>query len=347
MEIKKQERYSNIELLRIIAMACVVFLHYYNAGLGGASKYVAQGSSNEFALTILESIGICGVNLFLMISGYFLSRSDKRTIGRAAILLMQTSIFRMCYYLIKCAIVHAPVLKRTLFRMFLPANWFVILYVTLYLISPLLNHALRATNRKKALLWLIALFSIWPSAVDILQQFFGWDLNSLSTIGMDGSQRGYTIVNFFLCYCIGAYLNEIDLTKLKKRYLLLFLVADAAIITIWGWFWDASTAREYCNPLVIAEAAAAVLLFLKLDLGCNKVINRISTASFSVFLLHTWFFPLLKIELYVTGSLWMMLAHIFVSILAIILVAFIIDAFYKLLFGWLNSKLKGLLPYEL
>lgn len=334
-----KERNSNIELLRIIAMAGVIFLHYFNAGMGGAIRFVSKGSSNELVLMVLESVFICAVDLFVMISGYFLSKNNSRFIGNALVLLLQTSIYRVGYYIAQVIIKHATIVPKTLFRLFLPANWFVVLYVTMYLVSPLLNRAFHASKKKTAVVLLSILFSVLPSAVDVLQHVMDVDLNSLSTLGMYGSERGYTITNFLLCYFIGAYLNEINLEKIKKRYLLIFLAVDIAVITAWS-YWDATTAREYCNPCVVSAAAAILLLFSKMNLGQNRIINTISGAAFSVYLIHAWLFPLLQIERYVTGSLILMLLHIFVSIITILVICFIVDTGYKLVFGILNKKLK-------
>ena len=52
-------------------------------------------------------------------------------------------------------------------------------------------------------------------AVDILGKISGNEILGLSSLGMYGSQRGYTIINFILCYIIGAEINNIDIKKIK------------------------------------------------------------------------------------------------------------------------------------
>ena len=57
-------------------------------------------------------------------------------------------------------------------------------------------------------------------AVDILSKF-GY-VDGLSPIGFEGSQKGYTIVNFALCYLIGAYIGKNNIV-VKKRFKALML----------------------------------------------------------------------------------------------------------------------------
>ena len=67
---KRRDRESNIELLRILAMFGVIILHYNNPSIGGLS-FVKYGSLNYWFLNIAESIFVCAVNLFMIISAYF------------------------------------------------------------------------------------------------------------------------------------------------------------------------------------------------------------------------------------------------------------------------------------
>ena len=70
-------RQSNIELLRIFAACGVIILHYNNAGIGGGFAAVADGSLNQFIMMTLEMMAICAVNLYVLISGYFMRDSYK------------------------------------------------------------------------------------------------------------------------------------------------------------------------------------------------------------------------------------------------------------------------------
>ena len=80
--MSKQERQSNIELLRIISMFGIIILHYNNTLIGKAFTYAAGNEVNYNILFVLESIFICGVDLFMIISGYFMSFRSKRNVWK-------------------------------------------------------------------------------------------------------------------------------------------------------------------------------------------------------------------------------------------------------------------------
>ena len=75
---KRADRQSNIELLRIFAACGVIILHYNNAKIGGGYAAVEDGSLNQGIMTFFELLFICAVNLYVLISGYFMRSSMKR-----------------------------------------------------------------------------------------------------------------------------------------------------------------------------------------------------------------------------------------------------------------------------
>lgn len=69
-------RYSKFEILRILAIMGVIILHY-NAIL---LDYVFENSINKEMIYFTESMCICSVNIFILISGYFMCQSKKQTL---------------------------------------------------------------------------------------------------------------------------------------------------------------------------------------------------------------------------------------------------------------------------
>ena len=65
-------RKSNIELLRVLTMLGVLILHYNNKQIGGGMAAVTPSSSNEGVMLFTESASLVAVNVFIIISGYFL-----------------------------------------------------------------------------------------------------------------------------------------------------------------------------------------------------------------------------------------------------------------------------------
>ena len=324
----KKVRQSNLELLRILALLGVVLLHYNNESVGGGFAYVAEGSANQYALRAVESLFICAVNVFVMLSGYFSVASQKRSASKAFALLLQVSVFRVGICLLGVLRSGSFSLGSLLYSL-VPVNYYVILYVALYLVSPYLNILLNRLDRKqltKLLVLTVALFSVYPTAVDVLEAVVGQQIAGLSTIGLEGSQAGYTIVNFVVVYLVGAYLRLADV-DVKKRWLVLCLAGCAAALTLWS-CWNTRTAWAYCNPLVILEAACLLLLFKKIDLR-SKAVNTLAASSFTCFLLHSALLSFFGIGQAVRCSLPVMLGHMVLTAVVIYLVCWCVYVCYN------------------
>lgn len=305
---KQTPRSSNIELLRIFAILGVIILHYNNKDLGGGLAFVQPGTANEYFLYFLESATICAVDLFVMISGYFLCKTKKRNLWKIIELIVQVVAFSVGTYLLASIISgQVPSFSRIIGRL-VPANYFVILYSATYLISPFINVILENITRKQfriLVLMSMAMFSAYPTLVDAFIKITGNQWMGLSSISMYGSQSGYTVVNFLLMYLLGAFVrNEADtILRWNGRTLAAVQVLCILGISVWAIVWNGGVAWEYCNPMVILTAVLYLVLFLKWDIPHNKVINRLAEGTFSVFLLHTYFLSYLKIPRFVNAHL--------------------------------------------
>ena len=94
-----KERESGIELLRILAVAGVVILHYNS--VGGALGYASLNDLNYRILCALESAFICAVNTFMIISGYFMYGKLRVSLRKPVSLLVQLIAFEGTLYLLK------------------------------------------------------------------------------------------------------------------------------------------------------------------------------------------------------------------------------------------------------
>lgn len=328
-----EPRKSNIELLRILAIIGVIVLHYNNRDAGGGFKYVTLNSANEWLLRILESLFICAVDVFILITGYFMCRANKRSLIKPLQLIVQVMAFSIAVYLLQVTIGIREFSLKSLAGAAIPANYFVVLYMTLYLISPYLNlimEKLSKHSKRQAIIILFLLFSVQPFLVDIFTVLSGRELMGLSTIGAWGSQWGYTIVNFSLLYIIGAYIhmNHVMDAVHKAWPLIMGLCGIVVILAIWSKF-NEDTAWEYCSPLVIAEAIIIFLLFFRLPIGINKFINGLAKASFSVYLLHGYFLPYVNIHKFVQGNIFILGGGILITTIGIYLVCWIVYWFYQ------------------
>ena len=285
---------------------------------------------------VLESLCICAVDLFMLISGYFSCKGKRTTLYKPFALIAQVIIFSFGWNLFTGAVKGTLTIKSILSSL-VPANYFVILYITVYLLSPYLN-LLYERITKNFIAWLFILFSIYPTIVEVFSQITGRDWLGLSTIGMYGSQWGYQIVNFILMYFVGMYIrkNIEQLKNIKVGKLTFALNGIVLLITAWSCVsetigFELNLAWIYCNPLVVLEATIIFILFEKIDMGSVKWINQLSSASFTVFLTHSYFITHIKIEWAVRQNPMIMIGHIFACLVLIYLICFIIFRVYDLI----------------
>lgn len=331
MSIEAKTRNSSIELLRIISIICVIFLHYNHADIGGGFYYAQPGSLNYYYLQLTESFSICAVDLMIMVSAYFLSASQERRLIKVIDLMLQLILFRLAFYFMY-VIAGTPFTMEAFISNLLPKNYFVILYCTLYIISPYINAAcnnLSKENFKKLLITALLLFSVYSFAIDLLEMRV--NTSQLSSVGMYGSQQGYTIVNFVLVYLVGAYIRRVGLNLSKGKALLGFVIClavmyAAALMGI-GLF------LNYNNPVVILMAAFILEIFTKLDLR-SKLINELAKAVFTCFLFHTPFLSYLFIGYAASASLPVLVVHQLGSAVLLLLISYVVYRVYKLCSGW-------------
>ena len=184
------KRQANYELLRIIAMFMVVALHYLSH-TGMLLSAGSGGSVNQFLGMLVESFCIVAVNVYVLISGYFLVEAGFK-IKRILILVCQVLFYAMLVPLIMMGTGifagEGEGIYRILQYMF-PLQtehyWFAVSYVFLYLFSPVLNAAAKSMSRRQlqiTIAGLLFLFCGWKSvmpvqfAIDRFGSDFGWFL---------------------------------------------------------------------------------------------------------------------------------------------------------------------------
>ena len=277
-----------------------------------------------------------------------------KTIMEPIQLLAQVIIFSVSKYTL-ISMIKCNFSIRGLVGALIPANYFVILYIVVFIISPYINLIfvhLDSRKRKLSICTLILLFSVYPTMVDVLIEVTKHSFNGLSSIGMYGSQYGYSIVNFALCYCVGAYIRfeSEDISKVNTSKLIGGLLACVIIMTVWsalndriGYFTE-KTAWEYCNPLVIVSAVCIFLLFKRINIKNSKLINSLAQGSFTVYLIHINLVTHVGVKLFVNKNIFFLLLHMALSSALIYFVCWIIylvySKFEKVAFGYIKKKIK-------
>ena len=305
---------------------------------------------NNEILLLCRTISSASVVIFLIISGYFMCSSYNRSVGKAVDLILQVSCFNELAYLVFVVIGIYPLQIRHIVSSAVPDCYYAILFVALYLISPYINKLLNMLTHKERkifLLFMIGLFSVYAIGVDLFGEISGKDWMGLSTIGAWGSQSGFTIVNFMLCYCIGACLrlNGIPEHLLKHRYL--YCIISVLLIFVWAQInqrlskFGMESSWQYHNPIVIFYAVTLFIIFKKLTFASN-FINKAAKVVYPLFLIHCTVIGSLPISDYCQGSLLNMLLCYFTSSISMYFISWVVFCLYKCTLGRITERMNSL-----
>lgn len=164
--IKKKNRDSNIELLRIIAM-CLIIFHHMALNTGIVDGYTINGN---MIFGIIGGIGgKIGVVIFLLITGYF-SINKNFSFKKVFILWLQIFCYSVGFMLVfrltgieKWSKVDT---LKTFFPLAYNQYWFITAYLYLLLLIPFINkflNSLTKENYNKVLVVLTIIFVVIPT----------------------------------------------------------------------------------------------------------------------------------------------------------------------------------------
>lgn len=280
-------RNSSIELLRIISMIMIVSGHF--ATHGGFSFDIKSLSVPRLWWGFIEMGGNLGVNVFVLISGYFLVASNGKTFNLNRILKFwgQVFVYSITIYFIFGVIGIQEIglisIINTLFPITFSSWWFASTYFVLYLLHPFINMFLQKLD-KKAYQALIAM------------QLLLWCVIPTFTTSYYQSN---SLLWFITLYCVAGYVRIFGLNPrfTAKSYLGFWLLTSTlrylSCICLMIIGIKIPFAGEYCiyfyNPQSILTFLSALSLFMvfeKCNIGYIKWINIIASATFGVYLIH-------------------------------------------------------------
>ncbi len=338
-------RNSSIDLLRILATFGVITLHYNCDGLGGAFLFVTPHSINEFILYLLEFVNIVAVDVFVLISGYFLSKNNSRSIIKPLKLIVQVIFIAAVFYLFDRIVFNTTSVVGFINR-WCGIYWFVSIYIALYLVSPYINIIFNKLNNKQTKVFILILFfvfSVEPTLIDLLDSFTDCHLSFFSFISNAGSIDGYSIVNMVLMYSLGAFIRRN--TDLIKKYSasLYFLIYLLCVCINSLLSFVSYIAHSYCSPIVILEAVMIFCFFVKQKPFSSSVINMTARNAFSVYLSHVFLFRFMMVQSYVNAFAPVMILHVIITCLILYLIGWIIGQVYSIItdpvFSFLQKRI--------
>lgn len=180
----KKQRSDNLDLLRIVSMLLIVFLHSIDHS-GVLEQAENCGTGMYFYIRFAYALCQVCVNIYIMLSGYFMIHSTFR-LQKLVALWMEAAFYSVVLKLVFMVTGQEDFSAVSLASCFFPIltgrYWFLTIYVGMYLISPFLNLLIRTMDRKQHTLLnlcLFVLFSVWVSihpAIAGMKSGGGWGL---------------------------------------------------------------------------------------------------------------------------------------------------------------------------
>ncbi len=281
--IKMKNRDSNMELLRITAMVLIMLIHasYRALPLPDAAAIEANPSST-FLQIMTRSFSIIGVDVFVMLSGWF---GIRPRVSRLAELLFQILFFGLLCLTVEYLYTHhlpfSPVESiKTLFMLSSHSYWFLKCYIALYLISPVLNIFVEHSTKRQFGIVLVSLFGF--------QFVFGWIFESTTWLG-----GGYSLPSFICLYLLARYLNihRPWFARFSRLTDLSIYIGTVAIVTLTVFFMRryfnlGGVLYFYNSPTTILSATYLLLFFSKLSLH-SRLVNWLAISVLSIYLTHS------------------------------------------------------------
>lgn len=285
----EKQRKIQIEIVRIIAMYMIVLGHAFTHG--NATESIQAG---RYLVTAIKTFYVPGTDIFVLISGYFMSRS-KVSIKRIITMWLQILFYSLSLYLIITFLGFNTFSVIDLVKSILPVSfnqyWFMRVYLYMVLCAPFLNILLNNLN-KQGHQYLIALgfmLMVIPASIPGITTF--------------NSDAGNGILWFFMLYSTGAYFAKYPPQYKTRQYCLMaffmFLVAFVSQILIarvstllgFGGMGESRFSTFDAFPIYI-EACCILCAGIKLSQKpvsnaiLKKVVLFFSSSTAGVYMLH-------------------------------------------------------------
>lgn len=286
---------ANLELLRCIAMMMVVVLHYL--GKGGLLGDMTAGklSSVNLAAWFIECFCVVAVNVYMLISGYFLCESSFK-LSRLVRLWMQVWFYSVGIGLLAAITGICPAKEvdihyfiTLLFPISMEHYWFMTAYVFLYLLLPFASMAVRKMTKAQ----------MQVALAGLLIMFCG--VKSVLPVRLETDKRGYDVLWYLCVFLTAAYVKKYGIPLLNKKWkcLGLYVLGCLGILAEIMCFHQIylktgsldlimKIAAEYNHVFPFLAALGLFLTFLMTEVSgvVAKVATRIAPYTLGVYLLH-------------------------------------------------------------
>ncbi|MBE5884087.1 MAG: acyltransferase [Lachnospiraceae bacterium] len=288
-------RMTNLEILRCLAMMMVVVLHYLDKGKLLPELTGAEMGGIGIAAWLLEAFCIVAVNVYMLISGYFLYTSSFK-LSRLLQLFLQVWTYSVVIGLLAAftgilpaAEVDTHYFLTLLFPISMGHYWFMTAYVFLYLLLPLIGAGVRKMSKEQMQLTLALLLIVFCLMKTVLP------------VRLEMDSRGMDCLWYVCVFVAAAYIRRFGVRFLESKakafglYLIgcLGIVAECFVlrqIYLRTGSLDRilSISLEYNHLLTFLAAVGLFSFFLRLKLSgrLSGLLARLAPYTLGVYLLH-------------------------------------------------------------
>lgn len=333
-------RQANFEILRVVAMLMIVFWHFIQNVMMKKTVISEPAFLSILNYTVLQySMILCsiGVNLYVMITGYFLVDKPFKS-NRFVRVWVQTVFYSVGVALLFYFLLPEKYTMKDVLVGFIPIHscsyWFVTDYLGLILVAPFLGKAARSMTHPQYIKLLLVIFLIGTNFIG------GYPFGDVM-----GFNLGYSLIWFICLFFIGAYIRIFENKIPQKNYFKLYLIISG-IVFLWfvirhfiktGFSFNGLSYKDlHYNSFPIILAFFLFVWFKRYRFKNNhiaEVIVRMAPYTFGVYLIHN--------NRFISHWIWNQISHIdstysipialFATFL-IFIICVIVDLFRKFLF---------------
>ncbi len=279
------KRNAGLDILRVLSMLMVVSWHFLCHGglVGYALKPV---SANWFLGNLLYSASMPAVNCFVLISGYFLCTAQFKA-KRVSYVWAQTVFYSVLLYAIFGMDGDFSVLRLASKAIVLTMNryWFVTAYLLMYLVSPFLNKAIHAMDKRAHFMCCVVLLGVFSVLHNVV--YFS-DFGFL--------HDGYSFLWFCILYVVAAYVHLHVKVDKKSGLWGIIIYILSTLVTAIGYSvvrWKNiglpdSFFFAYNGVLAVVSALGLLMAFRSLSCGAGMArgVSFLAPLTFGVYLIH-------------------------------------------------------------
>ena len=282
------KRESNFELLRITGMFMIV-THHYVVNFGIIDNFAIGNTSLNYIFLLLFGMwGKTGINIFIMISGYFMCKSDL-TIQRYCKVFSEFLFYHFIIYFLMLFKGYEIVSFNRIFDLFFgifkyanASGSFISSFFIFYLFIPFINKFIQNLTKQEYKHFILLLLFVFT----ILSTFF-------SNIFIFGE-----VFWFIAVYFIGGYLRlypPLWANSLKASGILLIVslilsyISVVVMVFIRPFLKDISIFYFVIDANKIGAVLVGIFMFTtfkNINIQYSKIINLIAKTVFGILMLH-------------------------------------------------------------